>query len=474
MKILIISSNREKVPYPVMPAGAAAVATTLKEKGHPVRFLDLCFLKEPLAEVKKAIKDFEPEAIGISMRNLDNCDYAAPVSYLPEVERLIYFCRHITQAPILLGGSAVGVMPEAVCRRVKPDYVVVGDGEETSVKWVEALETGKDPALVGGIGCVRDGMWKLTPSMGNPSFEHNATPRIFQWTDIKPYFKYESFYPIQTKRGCALKCIYCTYKNIEGTSYRFKAPGQIADEIEEALAYDPNAKFEFVDSTFNSPVSHAFRILNCLKERKIKARFVGSGINPISAPRELFAAMKETGFESLICTAENASEKVLANLKKGFTRKHLQKVAASIRAEGLQTLWIFLMGGPGEDKETVKESLDFIHNELGPKDVAYITSGLRIYPNTELAQIALKEKVIHSQEQLLEPVFYFSQQLDPRWLLSTLKEHSRKDPRILRSVDAEHPWVPALCRIINLFGSQKPFWTYTPVLNRMLHWGRAS
>ena len=473
MKILIVSANREKVPYPVMPLGACYIASALKRSGHDVRFLDLCFLRDPLNAVKKELLYFEPHAIGISMRNLDNCDYAAPVSFLPEVEALIRLCRSTSQAPIILGGSAVGVMPEAICRRLKPDYVVVGNGETNIVSWAQQLEQGNDPSLIEGIGSIQKGEWQLRASKTPPLFEQNLSPRIFDWVDMNAYFKYESFYPIQTKRGCALKCIYCTYKNIEGTGYQFKTPGEVADEIEEVLMHHPKARFEFVDSTFNSPVSHALRLLASFKERQLKARFVGSGINPISAPPELFSSMKEAGFESLICTAENASETVLANLKKGFTRKHLQKVAASIRAERLQTLWIFLLGGPGETKETVMETLDFIHNEIGENDVAYITSGLRIYPNTELAQIALKENVIASEEELLEPRFYFSKQLDPHWLLQTLKNEAQADPRILRSVDAERPWVATLSRLIHFFGNKKPMWTYTPLLNRMLKWSHA-
>lgn len=474
MRVLVISSNREKVPYPVMPIGAAFIASILEREGHNVRFLDLCFQSEPLLQVEELIKLFKPECICISMRNLDNCDYASPVSYLPEVSELIQKCRSISSAPIVLGGSAAGVMPEAVFRRLQPDYLVAGEGEAAVKKVVRALEKGEDPLQAGGVGTVVNNKWSFNSFSHNIAFEENVFPKIDHWCDIQPYIKHEGFYPLQTKRGCALKCIYCTYKNIEGTSYRFNPAERVVQEIEAVLKNNSNVKFEFVDSTFNSPTAHAMKILMKLKDLPLKGRFVGSGLNPISAPRELFSAMREAGFESLICTAENASETVLRNLKKGFNRKHLKKVASFIREEGLQTLWIFLLGGPGETDSTVQETLEFIHNDIGPKDVAYITTGLRIYPNTELANIALSEKVIASQEELIEPVFYFSHLLDPESVLVTLKEASYKDPRILRSVDAEHPWVPKLTRLIHLFGGRKPFWTFTPTFNRILNWSKAS
>lgn len=473
MKVLLISVNREKTPYPVMPIGVAFVASWLKRDGHEVTVLDLCFEKDPMAAVRARIAATQPELVGLSLRNLDNCDFVAPKSYLPDADAVLKTCRSVTDAPIVLGGSAAGIFPQAIFRRLKPDYLISGDGEMAMGGLARALEKGEDPARVPGVSFYRGEKWHAPAPLKPLEFSDNVFPRIYEWVNVLPYLKHEGSYPIQTKRGCALKCVYCTYKNIEGQSYRFNPASRVVDEIEDILQHIPGASLEFVDSTFNSPSWHALEILRELEARRVSARIVGAGLNPISAPPELFAAMRRCGFRHVVCTPESASDAILKNLKKGFSRKHIEQVAVHARAQGLQTLWIFLMGGPGENVDTVRETLDFIHEEIGSKDVAYITCGLRIYPFTELAQMALREKVIGSEEALLEPAFYFSYELEPEALDEILHDHARQDPRIVRSVNAEKPWIPAAARVLHWLGNKKPFWTYAPFFNRMLTWGRA-
>ena len=178
--------------------------------------------------------------------------------------------------------------------------------------------------------------------------------------------------------------------------------------------------------------------------------------------------MKEAGFSSLICTAESASDRVIGNLKKGFTRKNLERIAGLTRKAGLRTLWIFLVGGPGETKETVAETLDFFHRFAAPGDVGYVSNGIRIYPQTAMSGIALSEGVIRSEEELVEPRFYFSKALDRDWLHDAMTRHARMDPRLVTSESSQSPLVPFGLRVLAMLGVRKPFWRFAPVLNRVL------
>src|SRR3954452_14651945 len=85
MRVLLINSNREQSPWPAAPIGLGMVACATEKAGHEISFLDLAFAKNPAKEVRARVADFNPDVIGISIRNMDNCNFDAPRFYLDEV-----------------------------------------------------------------------------------------------------------------------------------------------------------------------------------------------------------------------------------------------------------------------------------------------------------------------------------------------------------------------------------------------------
>src|SRR4026207_634845 len=83
-RVLLVSTNRERQPYPGVPSGLAGVASALDAAGHQVRFLDLCFERDPVEAASKAAHDFRPSVVGVSIRNIDNSDAIALRHYTPE------------------------------------------------------------------------------------------------------------------------------------------------------------------------------------------------------------------------------------------------------------------------------------------------------------------------------------------------------------------------------------------------------
>lgn len=467
MRVLLVSQNREKVPYPVLPIGVACVAEALERAGHEVAFLDLCFERDPHSRLRRALAEHRPGLVGIGVRNLDNCDYWRPKNFVPDVRALVDVCRGAGPAPVLLGGAAVSVMPAAVLQATGADYAITGDGELAAVAFVAALERGADPSPLPGVCTRREDGVRVNPQLRVPTLDAALPPRVYRWVDVGRYLRYEGVYPLQSKRGCALKCVYCTYTSIEGRLYRMKSGEQVADEIEDVMARASVRDFEFVDSTFNLPERHALDICDAVIRRHLGARFIGSGLNPVAVSGRLLGRMKEAGFSSLICTAESASNRVIHGLRKGFTRKHLEGVASLTRGLGLRTLWIFLVGGPGETRDTVLETLDFFHRFTAPGDVGFVSNGIRIYPGTPMAGTAIREGVIRSEEELVEPRFYFSRELDREWLHETMNAHARFDPRLVTSEASQSPMVPLGLRLLAMLGVRKPFWRFAPVLNRV-------
>ena len=106
MRVLVVSANQERSPDPVAPLGACYVATATAERGHAVELLDLCFSEDVQQDVGAAVRAHRPEVIGLSLRNVDNCAWPDTVSYLPHYRRVVAACRAVSEAPVVLGGSA--------------------------------------------------------------------------------------------------------------------------------------------------------------------------------------------------------------------------------------------------------------------------------------------------------------------------------------------------------------------------------
>jgi len=90
-------------------------------------------------------------------------------------------------------------------------------------------------------------------------------------------------------------------------------------------------------------------------------------------------------------TAESASDRVLAGLGKDYLRTHVERAAKILAGSKIPCLWIFLLGGPGENKETVQETINFAQQYISRKDVVFFNTGIRIYPGTEIERIARQE-----------------------------------------------------------------------------------
>ena len=93
MRVLLISANTEMIPDPVYPIGPAYVAAAARATGHVVHGVDLCFAADRRGAVLAAIRDFEPEAVGISLRNLDNSAYPENCSYIGDYRALVSWVR---------------------------------------------------------------------------------------------------------------------------------------------------------------------------------------------------------------------------------------------------------------------------------------------------------------------------------------------------------------------------------------------
>jgi radical SAM superfamily enzyme YgiQ (UPF0313 family) len=467
-RVLLVSTNRERQPYPVVPNGLACVASALEAAGHTVSFLDLCFAREPLATAASAARTFAPDIIGVSVRNIDNSDAIALRHYTPEARGVLHALRAAApEAKIIAGGAAFGVAPEALFRDLGVDYAVAGDGERASVALVNALWSGAPIEASPGLVRDRDGTVTFTPPGEDADLDSLPGPALHRWIDLARYQRHGATIPIQTKRGCVYKCVYCTYRNVEGWGYRTRDPELVADEIEELKTKAGIHHFDFVDSTFNSPPGHALQVCEAITRRGLNVRLDTTNFTPATASPELLSAMKRAGFRTLGITAESASDPVLERLEKGFTAAKVREVAERVERHGIRTLWIFLVGGPGETPETIEETLAFAKWRLERGDAVYTTVGLRVYPGTTLHRIAIAEGVVPAGSALLDPTFYFSSSLVFDTVVARLKRFAAHHPRFMFSADSRSVVLPYLTRAASVLRLPRPHWQYMGLFQRV-------
>ncbi len=292
---------------------------------------------------------------------------------------------------------------------------------------------------------------------------------IGSWINLRPYLALDTPYPIQTKRGCSFKCSYCTYFHIEGVHYRLRSVERIAKEIEEAYYHYGVRCFEFVDSVFNVPCDFAFALCKRLQKLPNKTSFIAGGSNPVGFDEEFLTLLEASRFIALSFTVESGSETMLKSYNKGFNTNKLKESARILRRAKIPVMWIFLMGGKNETMQTVEETLDFIHNHIKPRDVAYSNIGIRLYPHTALLKDAEEEGRVQKENtsQLLDPLFYFSQELNKEALIKRLSQFSRSHPNFIFSAEVDGKAVLLGYKLVSLLHLPKPAWRYSPYFNRL-------
>lgn len=194
---------------------------------------------------------------------------------------------------------------------------------------------------------------------------------------------------------------------------------------------------KFVDSIFNSPLKHAVNICKEIIDRKLNVKLRTMGVNPGEVTDELIVLMTQAGFSQIDCTPDSASERMIKQYRKNFSRKRLIECAQTIKKHNMPTMWFFMIGAPGETEETILETFDFINQYICDEDMVHITEGIRIIPNTELYDIALKQNVISETDSVIEPMFYVDPDLGKEKLTRILEREIAKRNNVMNSIDTE-------------------------------------
>lgn len=471
MRVLLIYSNQSRELVPAPPVGLSYVASATRAAGHHVHLLDLAFADDLLAELMAAIDSFRPEVVGLSVRNIDNVIHQRLESPLAALRQQVATITERAAAvagrpvPVVLGGPAISILGSRALDVFGVDYAVIGEGEATFPALLEAIAQSRCPAGIAGVCYRRHGSAVANPVSLLGGFSNSG---MEGWIDWRRYERGGGTWPIQTKRGCPLKCIYCAYPLIEGRRFRLREPGEVVDEIERVLRDVGPRTFEFVDSTFNVPAANGIAICEELIRRRVRANFTAMGVNPLDVPAELFTLMKRAGFNSAMITAEAGCDAMLENLGKGFTMREVHRCRELVAASGLRSMWFFMLGGPGETIATCEESIRFAETHLAnPRFLAVFFASIRILPGTGLASQLTAEGHLPADDDLAQGRFYLSPAVDESELLARLHRAVIANPSIVQAAEGGSSGAQSLLyRTLHFLGVAPPYWRYLPEMLR--------
>jgi len=426
MKVLLISANTERINMPVLPLGLAYVAAAADGHGHTVKMLNLMMTADTQETLRKAMVEFNPEIIGISVRNIDDQNMENPRFLLEAVKEVVITCRKYSDATIVLGGAGYSIFPQAALDFLEADIGVQGEGESAFLDLLQRLRDKKDLAKIPGL---------YLPGQPSPS----ESGYIKSLTDIRlplpdvhlsipSAIKDQGIWiPFQTRRGCPLDCSYCSTATIEGRIIRKHDPKKVVEAISRYAEVGLD-HFFFVDNTFNLPISYANTLCEQLIASKLRITW-RCILYPWQVDDELVEKMAKAGCREVSLGFESGSEKILANMNKRYRPADIRQISERLKKFGIGRMGFLLLGGPGETKETANESLVFA-DSLGLEAIK-ITIGIRIYPHTPLAQTAIKEGLIKAEDNLLIPKFYIAKGLGS-WLQETVKAWMETRPNWVR------------------------------------------
>jgi radical SAM superfamily enzyme YgiQ (UPF0313 family) len=401
MKVLLISANTEKVSMATMPVGLACVATAVRQAGHETSFLDLMSVPDAMAAIQESIAEFSPDVIGISVRNIDDQSMQSPRFMLEQVRPVIKGCRDCTSVPIVLGGAAYSLLPGEVLEYLDADFGIIGDGEVAFPMLLDKLLHKQDPSLIPGV--VIAGQARYI----EPVFPENMgllpLPEEELWKNMDPN-DFDLWVPVQSRRGCPNDCSYCATFLIQGRKIRTRSPLSVVQHIAHVASYGFR-KFYFVDNSFNIPESYALDLCHHLRSLKPKVSW-RCILYPHHVKEELVRQMAEAGCIEVSLGFESGSNRILHEMNKRFSPEEVRQISELLAAYNIRRMGFLLLGGPGETRDTVEESIAFA--ESLHLDQLRTTVGIRIYAGTPLAQRARQDGLITPDDTLLLPRFYLA------------------------------------------------------------------
>lgn len=463
MKILLINSNKHKIPWAAMPFGLCCVAAAVEKAGHHVNVLDLCFSGNCSRDIKKAVENLQPDLTGISIRNIDNVAVHSPFFFPEQIKKEITDpLKEIFPGPIVIGGTAVGINGPELLEYFDLEYAIRGDGELAMVEFIDRLR--KKAPMRGLNGLIQRKENKIiedNPPLRTTDLDSLPWAKHYRFIDLKPYLKTGAPIQVQTKRGCSYACTYCSYNIIEGKEFRLRDPQAVADEIETIFKETGVNHFEFTDSIFNFPLDHSKAVLRAIIAKKLNLKLQTMGLSVGSIDEEYVDLLKKAGFVDAQLGMESGCDAVLKTLGKDFNKADILRVARLFHEKEFPVIWYVMTGAPGENEESLKETCEVVKKVTAKWDMVVMGNGIRLYKNSPLSKQALRKKPGIGKDNFLHPVFFEPEAMSLKSIRAFNKKIYKGIPNIQFFEDYQeipYSFIKLQALLMKLLTPGKPVW----------------
>ncbi|MBS3132274.1 radical SAM protein [Candidatus Woesearchaeota archaeon] len=380
MRILLINPNVLKPP--IAPVGLEYTAEQLIKKGYTVKLID----QIEQVDLKEEVIAFNPQLIGLQIRNFDNTMFFNQQFYLDDIREQIAELKGISEAKIMVGGTAVNLMPEEVINYVGADIAIATKGFRAMEHLLSKLEKGEEvPKIIADLDDYVQG-----------SFKRNLINHSI-------YEKKGTMIGVATKFGCPFECTYCDYPAVDGKRTKLREPSEVVDEIRN-LVKKGTMNIFFVDANFNVPAWHAIKILKILNEEQLRINW-DAYLNP--HPRmftdEFFQELFKSGKKYVNLGVDSLDDATLRYLQKMFTVGDVKRATELCHKNGIKVNYNLLFGSPMEKRGNILGS--FRNIDMLKPDRVDVCIGLRVYKKTPLYYQLLKEGKITEKTDILKPYY---------------------------------------------------------------------
>lgn len=331
------------------PLSLAWVAAIAEKAGHKVIIIDARTLGLSKEETLKALKSFKPEVMGFMMTSYMFSD---------TLEWIRFLKRHL-KIPVIIGGYNLRVYPRESISHREIDFGVVEHANYTIPALLAKLEKGETNfEEVPGLAFKKDGQLVITSHPQKVNFNDFPNPaRHLLPNELYAEFPTErkNFTVMVTSLGCPRKCKFCEAGR---TPYNPRSPETVVKEIEDCYYKYGIREIDIFDYEFTGLRERVLKICRLIYEKGLDIIWAcRSRID--SVDEELLQEMKKAGCTRIYFGLESGVQEILDNVDKGITLKQAKDTIETCRSLGIKTLGFFLIGAPGETKETVKKTVRF-------------------------------------------------------------------------------------------------------------------
>lgn len=333
--------------FPNLSLGYAAAAC--EAAGYTVHILDLNATRMSVHDCVRRLEEISPDLLG----------YSLVTQQFQNTLGLIRAIKARIDVPVLVGGLHLSLYPRETLAHRAIDYGIIGDAEVHLPGFLERLRSGRDPAQAEGVVYRHNGEVHVnTPE----PFVHQTSPEPppFPARHLLDNSLYHSvltrkknYTAITTSRGCAFRCTFCDRSRNEVILY---PPTYVVDEMEECYRRHGIVEFDIFDAVFPVNRRRAVDICEEIIRRGLPISWsIRSRIDTVDAG--LLEIMHAAGCRAIYYGIESAQPDILRNLHKEVSLEQVREVIGTTRRLGIRTLGFFIVGSPGETRQSVRESM---------------------------------------------------------------------------------------------------------------------